>query len=108
MYWSGSLREQRIMVRSKRRLTHDGKTLRAGGQVDCPALPWHRLRRSSSFRRAVSIATDMAKAERLSQTADSEAGRKYHTAELERLRKPITTIFNSLRARLEKQILTRE
>ena len=51
---------------------------------------------------------DMEKAERLSQTAGSEAGREYHAAELERLRKPISTIFESLCARLEKQLLTRE
>lgn len=51
---------------------------------------------------------EIAKAERLSQTADSETSRKYHAAELERLRKPISNIFNSLCARLEKQVLTRE
>lgn len=51
---------------------------------------------------------DMAKAERLSQAAESETSRKYHAAELERLRKPITAIFDSLCARLEKQVLTRE
>lgn len=51
---------------------------------------------------------DMAKAERLSQTAESETSRKFHTAELERLRKPIATIFASLCARLEKQVLTSE
>jgi len=51
---------------------------------------------------------DIEKARRLSESAQSEAGRKYHAAELKRLRKPISDIFNSLCARLEKQVLTRQ
>lgn len=51
---------------------------------------------------------EMEKVEQLSRTAESEASRKYHAAELARLQKPIATIFESLCARLEKQVLTRE
>ena len=49
---------------------------------------------------------EIDKADRLSETAESEAKRTYWQAEAARLRLPIGDIFANLCARLEKQVLT--